>query len=508
MLIAVVVIPHHEDTTTAGSAALRAAGQADASDSGSSGGSASEPIGEAATGDQPAATSGAAAGGTTAGTDPTATSSSGATVDNTKLPNAGATARGVTAKEIVIGVASVDPSVLAPVCPKCDPGQANTGAPAQALVEAWTRDHLVPVNGRAIKVVNRKVGLTADEQRSACTYFAQQLKPFLVVTGAGTSGVGVCLANQYKIPVLDPYGGYKEVNLEQNYPFIQIVAPSVPRLVRNWVYWAEDNGLLKGHKIGMVSFDDSAGTATGAALGVENTTEQAILTRDFRNVLTKRGYSIAVDAVLRDPTANDSAPHIAEMKAQGVDVVFSVLGAYTKTFQDSAGQQGFHPKYPSADLAYLFGEGQGADAVNHDEEDGNLGMAVRWWNPSRRSPPGAADNKYAQYCFDAYGAFTKKKLDTYTQDSELHLTLDICTGMEVLRTALAAAGANLTVERYLGGLQSIKNLPTSEFPSVSFAPGKYSGSDSIATAQFRKSRFQPSNDLWGFVSPWRAMYVQ
>ena len=450
------------------------------------------------------AESDAVAGAAPSGSSGRASSGTGATLDNSKLPNGGATASGVTAKEIVIGVASVDPSVLAPVCPACDPGQANSGAPAQAMVERFIRDGLLPVNGRAVKIVNRKVGLTADEQRSACVFFAQEVKPFLVLTGAGTSGVGACLAGEFKIPVLDPYGGYKESTVQRNYPLIHVVAPMVPRIMRNTVYWADEKGLLKGHKVGLISADDTQ--ATSLALGVENPSDQTSITKNFRDVLAKKGSKVEVDAVLKDINGNDAAPFVGQMKALGVDVVFSLTGSATKGFQDAAEQQGFRPRYIVPDLTYQFGEA-GAAYFNPENNDGALGISVRWWNPSRRSPPQAADNPAAQYCFEAYGAYTKKPLDTFKNSSEMSLTLDICTGMQVLMPALKAAGSNLTVERYIGGLQTIKNLQTAEYLSVTFAPGKYAGSDLLADASYTKQRHQPSNLYWATVGRWRPMFV-
>lgn len=518
LLIAIVVIPDHEDSTPSGVAALaEAAGSTAASSGGTvASGPSSAVTGDTTTpvapGDGAGATAGSPSGGTVSrGAAPTTaapaarggTDAKAAAVDNTKLPNGGATARGVTATEIKIGFGSIDPSVLAPICPACDPGQAKDGAPAEALIRAWTRDGLLPVNGRTIKPFNRIIGLTADQQRSACTYFAQEVKPFLVVAGAGTGGTGVCAASEYKIPVVDAYGGYKDTTLKQNYPLIHIVAPSASRILRNLVSWAEENGMLRGQTIGMYSYDDAVNA--NAAFGVENIVDQASLTKDFRQLLAQKGYKLAVDFVANQ---GQEAAGVLRMKTANVTSAFVFSGM--ADFQQQSREQGFRPKFPVADLGYSLGEAVASSGFDPETMNGQIAMAVRqepksWAARKPATPDGT--NKTFSYCLKAYTDFTKRTLDTFSNGSELSLMADICAALEVVRAALQAAGPNLTVERFIAGIQTIKNMETSEYPSVSFGPGRYAGSDSIATFKYNKDRWQPSNDLFRIVTPWRPMYV-
>ena len=515
LLVAVIAIPDHEDTKPQGVEAL--AGGVESA--GSESGDVIDPIGADGTpgvgGERTSSggRSGSATSGPARSTSSTGKGGGGqgaggqtqAAADNASLPNGGATARGVTADEITIGLAAVDPSVLAPICPACDPGPAKEGVAGPALVAAWQRDGKLPVNGRTIKVIPRSVGLTADEQRSACAYFAHEVEVFAVLAGAGTGGMGVCLANEFGIPVLDSYGGYRDTTLEQNYPLIHTIAPSGSRILKNLVHWADENGFLKGRRLGMFSSNGvSTGAATGAAFGVEGNTDQDSLNRYFRSVLKEKGYKLTVDYVGGEGSHQAAA---LEMKTNNVDVAF--LFFETADFQQTAEDQGYHPDYPVADLAYSFGEAQASSTYNPDAMDGQIGMAVRDW-PVKwvQRKPAVHPEPSAPYCIDAYTAHTRRTLDSFDNSSEISLTTDHCTGMEVFYEAAKAAGGNLTVERWIAGLQTIRNLKTPEYVSVTFEPGSYTGSNFVSTYQYAKNRWQPSNELMQRMTDWRPMWVK
>jgi hypothetical protein len=200
---------------------------------------------------------------------------------------------------------------------------------------------------------------------------------------------------------------------------------------------------------------------------------------------------------------------VQRFRAAGVTVALVLGGFLTEPagFQQQAEAQGYRPKYPIAQAFVEMVDPVADVAYNLDAQDGNIGLRTQSWEWTQRKPARFANNATAQYCIDAYSKKTGQELDVYEHDAQLNQLLSACAALEVARQAIVNAGPNLTQETFLRGLYQIRNMETSECPTSSFGPGKYSGQDSFAMAQFKKARWQPENNLWHTVTPWRPWFV-
>jgi hypothetical protein len=415
---------------------------------------------------------------------------------NASLPNGGATAPGVTADSIKLGVVDLDSSDLAPVCPRCDNGPSKKGGAVLGLIQAWTRDGLLPVNGRTITPEFRVSTVTSPEgQRNACVAQAQQIKPFLVVSGPGTGGAALCMSDEFKMQVISSGGLTDETVLKRVAPRWIEVGPSTQRLLRNYARWADQNGLLRGHKVGIYSFETDAGNAMVDA---------------FRQELQTMGVGTAIDMRASGTqglgsTSGSDPVAVQRFRAAGVDVAFLFTSALG--FQNAAEAQAYRPKYPLVDTGYNFTDAVADIFVNPSAMDGNVGYTPKYWVWSKRNPATLAGNNTGAYCIKAYSEYTHRTLDVFTNDAELRYILDVCSSMDVIRKSLELAGPNLTQQSFIQGLFQIRNMETSLFTSDTFGPTKLWGGDTAASAQFKKARWQPSNDYWQVTSPYRAYYV-
>lgn len=450
-------------------------------------GSASAGSGAVATGSAAGAAGGAGA-----------TATAGSTGSSGPLPNGGATFRGVTANKIVIGMANLDSSTMGAACPRCGNGAGADGAAADALVAAWHRDHLLPVNGRDFDVVNVKYNvLNSEDERSACLEMAQQVHPFLVGGVSMAGGLDQCLAEQNHLLTIDGQQSGDEAYLAQAAPYAWQIQPSEDRVWRNFAPWADRHNLLKGQVLGMYSPDDSVQGYAGV---------QEDLNRSFRAQLHRLGYKLAVDMTYGQ--APDDALAVERFRSAGVTVAF-IFGLLTEPsgFQTVAVQQGYYPKYPIAEVQNETTDAVADVTYNANAEDGNLAMKTQFFDWSARSPATPLNNAAASYCVNAYSAYTHRTLDVYNNDAELHYLLEICSVLSVARQAILNAGPDLTQSSFVAALEQIHGMQTAYEPVLSFSATKHDGGDEFADAQFNKNRWQPTNDYWKSITPWMPFYL-
>jgi hypothetical protein len=411
--------------------------------------------------------------------------------------NGGATFRGVTATKVKLGFANLDSGPMAPVCPRCGNGAGADGAAANALVEAWRRDKVLPIYGRDFEIVNRKYNiLSAEDARNACVQLAQQDKPF-AVGGVSMRTFAPCLAREFKLMTIDGQQAGYESDLRSMAPRLYQIQPTADRVWRNFPVWADKQNLLKGQVLGMYSPSDSAQGAAGI---------QEALSGSFRAMLTKLGYKLAVD--MQYETVNSDPVAVQRFRAAGVTVAF-VFGLLTEPngFQSAAEKIGYRPKYPIAEVQNETTDAVADVTYNPDAQDGNLAMKTQFFDFAARRPAKPLNNAKAEYCLRAYEAYTHRTIDAYDNDAEIHYMLEICSVLDVMREAMVKAGPNLTEQSFLQGLYQVRGMQTAYELSVTYGPSKFGGGDLFATARFNKGRVQPSNDYFGNVTGWGPYFV-
>jgi hypothetical protein len=419
--------------------------------------------------------------------------------------NGGATASGVTATAINLGIVGGDSTGITPACPRCGQGgQATDEALVTGLIAQWHKQGKLPVYGRDLAPLFQEANdldATGASETSACQNVVAK-KPFVALTGTGAGGADSCLAQQFRIPTLDASGGVAKADVQAAYPYLWEVGPSAETALANFAHWADQQGLLKGQVLGLFA------PADGSTYG----NIQEILNASFVVELKKLGYHLTVDYQWSGTGQSDDAVAVQKMKAAGVTVVFVTTG-FTEPagFQNQAEQIGYRPKYPAGGYASSSFTDSTADlAWNANAEDGNRLFATSWWGPwSSRSPATATGNQDVQDCLDAYESGSHTTLDVYNDDAKILYLLAECSDMEVILQAIRNAGPTLTQATFIRGIEAIRNMQTPMFWSVSFGPQKLEGSDDWQSAQFNRNKWQPSNDYinrFGNPQPWWVTY--
>lgn len=449
----------------------------------------------------PDATTGVSAAGGTATTAPGARPAAGAPAaagptSFSAVPaggNGGATAQGVTEKAIKLTHLSGDSASVGAVCPRCGNDKSGSeGGAVKALLAAWRRDGKLPIYGRDLEPTIRSFELlSAEAARNSCVQAVQVDKPFAVISGIGQF-TGDCVAREFKKLYISGQS-VGDDDLLQSAPRIVQVYPTRSKVWRNYVEWLDRKGLLKGQVLGMYS---PADTSTSSV--------QDSLTKSFRQGLTAKGYKLAVDMTY-DLAQSASTDTVAVQRFMGEKVTVAfIFGVLTEPsgFQNRAEALGYRPKYPVAETGNETTDAVADIAYNAEAQNRNMGLKTERWEWAVRRPATPAGNETAVYCLKAYQDFYKRQLDVFDHDAEIHTIQHDCSVLEVLRQALINAGPNLTERSFFEGLYKVKNYETSDMARVSYAPGKHAGSDVFADTEFRKERFQPSNNYWGTITPW------
>ena len=503
ILVAALVIPSHTNPGSAvGGTAGAGTGHASAA-SGSGTGGASSTTGSTT----PGASAPLAAGGSglttptgAASGAPGATHGSVATaaspVKSGAGSNSGASAQGVTANSIALGVLGGSSTTIGSACTRCnDGGQATDEAVIKGLIALWNKQGKLPVYGRNLVpyfAEANDLDATGVSFQSACEQLGGD-KVFAAVTGFGIGG-NDCLGQTYHIFDYDSSGQASLGTDKANGNYFWEVGADLEQSLTAWADWANMEGLLKGHTLGLFAPNDEADSGF-----------QELLNATFITQLAKLGYHLAVDYAYGTSSASDDPVAVEKMKAAGVNVVF-VFGSLTEPagFQNQANQLGFHPTYPIVDAGdNAFDDSLASVSYNANDENGDLGLGERYWAWSSRSPAVPSGNQAAADCINAYEQQTGTTLDVYNNDSYIRYILDECSSMDVILQALEITGPDLTSQHYVSAMEQIRNLQTAEYESVSFTNGPQTSGDNLwQSEQFNTNRWQPSNNLWGPIGAW------
>lgn len=413
--------------------------------------------------------------------------------------------QGVTDDTIKVGFIDLDSSDLASICPRCGNGEATKGGATQGLIKAWLRDGKLPVHGRTIEPVFRRVGVLATEQRrAACVDMAQRVKPFVVVPVWIGPDVTECLAREFGMLTVDGQLGGDEQLLARS-PNMYFVGFPAERMIRNYVHWAHEKGLFKGQTLGLYT--------------VNVPSIQETLNRSLRPELKRLGYELKVDMARQ----GDQTDAVAVQRFQSAGVTTVIFGlavslsdiagavgyiGASQGFQAQAEAQGYRPKYPIWDFGVAMEDAVADILWKPEQMDGNFAFSPAWYDFAQRRPATPRNNETAKYCYKSYQEFTGKPLDTYDNTAEVQYVNGACAVVEVLRQAFDNAGPNLTKETFVAGLNEISGFETTRYPSVTFGPNRRAGADMWTTFQFRKDRWPDTNLVWGPVEGFRPFWDQ
>lgn len=420
-----------------------------------------------------------AVGTATAG--PTAPGAGGTTAPGATSPTTGGAApppalkagpigntRGVTATKIKIGVALPDLSAFAAISENFDVG--DTREQMEAILDGWKRDGLLPVHGRTIEFVYREFDiLSSQEEIAACQDFIEEEKVFAVVAGRFFEDGAECVTVRFKTPLVT-IDSALQATYQRGAPYFFTIRPSLERLFKNWVRWADIGGHLKGKRIGLF---------------YETENEDAVEV-GIKKELARRGYKITEEVGAAGAGIGTSQDQVAVRRFQDADVNLVMLvvgGTSANNFMTFAESQDYHPTYIDTDVGEHTTDAA-TSIYPENQYDKTFAMTTTRIGEVRagfRLP--AATTK----CVSNYERFSGKEIGPSTPETaEYNNTVVSCDMANAMFRGIQLAGRGLGHLSLVRALESVSNLPLAAHGDLTFTPGRHHGISAERTVQWAR----------------------
>jgi hypothetical protein len=390
------------------------------------------------------------------------TGASGASGANT------ASAKGVTADTIKLGLSYPDLAALAKTgLIKVDNGDYQKIG--QVLVDDINKNG--GVNGRKIELSFAPYSvLQATAQTAACVKLTEDEKVFMIL-GGFIGDNNLCAIQQHQTPVIFGYGaGFNNIILgKAKAPFTTFEA-SDERSTGALVKILNDAGDLKGKTIGIY------GTLSASKPLIDLTKKD----------LEAAGLTVK-DTAINDVDASDSAAFNAQdkvignrFKDEGIDTVFVQVTVPPGTNWDAVG---FHPTMYSPQTSLIT---SGSFTNGYSKFPLVAGLQATGNTQTN------LDTAAMKHCTDVWMAATGQTVLTQEEETKNSKSTGFaamsttCAALQMFVAGAKAAGANLTPDTWLKGLEGVGKIELAAAPQASFAPNKPDGQDSFQLMQYNK----------------------
>lgn len=354
---------------------------------------------------------------------------------------------------------------------------------AAAVLQAWRRDGLMPLNGTDIELVYGKYNiLNSDDKLGLCTRFAQDEEVFAVIAGRDFQVGAECLAARFGIPVIDSSGLADSV-YQRTTPWLFTIRASESQVLDAFVAWADAMGALEGRRIG-VFWDDRS--------------EEAIDV--FKEALAEIGQEVASDLPSDGEGIGSPQDQIVVPRFTADDVDLAVMLVSTSSvtnFLASAESQNYAPE-----LLWLEWANQLTDvstqAYPQALVDGTLAMTM-----SRLGSIAAGEPlpDIAVSCIENFETFSGEDVALVSPESgKTNNTLFTCDLMSVLYEGLRNAGDEPTAESFVASLETIEEFPLALWGSLTFSPDDHAGVEEVRTVQWRTAC-----ECWTALDPFQDL---
>lgn len=393
----------------------------------------------------------------------------------------GASIRGVTDDSVKIGFTFFNVGIYG-VVPQYDVGPGPEKM--QAVIDRWKREGRDVVHGRKIDLVYTEFSITDEAtQRAACLALVDDHKVFAVAAPAGVYAGTECITKEKKTPLVQTAstGGTADAVRTQA-PYFFMVAPDRSQTSRNWAHWAHQRGLLEGKTMGFYLSEEEAQEVE----------------ENFIAELEHLGYGDQIEVILTAGDDDEVGPEdtvaVNQFRTNGVDLAVLLLnGLRMENFMNQAESQAYRPTYIASDMG-----------VNTDD------------TKTKTFPPGQWEGTYAMTSMN-YGQFgatlsgeAKICMEDYQRQgrnptygsAEFNYALMACHSLELVWQALDHAGPDLSVPRYIAGMEAIQGYAGAFNPATNFSASDHTGSDSQRTLQW-----STSCQCWQPVTPFQPFYV-
>jgi len=375
------------------------------------------------------------------------------------------TAPGEVRQTLRIGFAYEDVGAFAVLNDKFSLGDPELQA--AAVLEAWRRDGLLPINGIDLEFVYVKFNqLSSEDQLGACTQLAQDEDVFAVIASRDFQVGSQCLAERYGIPVIDS-SGQAASDYQRGAPWLFTVRADQSQVMQAFVAWADKKGAFDGKRIGLY-WDTRSEEAHDA----------------FVTALADIGIEIASD--LPSDGEGIGSPQdaivVQRFVADGADLAILMVGTSSVTnFLASAEQQGYSP-------ALLFPEwANQLQDVSTQSFPQSLVDGAEAMTMSRVGEVAAGFdlNPQAVTCVDNYEAYSGEDVALVSPESgETGQTLFTCDLMALLYEGLRNAGDDPTRESFVAALEMITDFPLAAWGNVTFSADDHAGVDQVRTIRW------------------------
>jgi ABC-type branched-subunit amino acid transport system substrate-binding protein len=396
-------------------------------------------------------------------------------------PRASADAPTAAGAPIRIGVGVPSLGALAALGPNYDFGDPR--AHMAALLAAWKRAGLVPVNGHDVEFVYRTYSIvSADEQKAACAGWVKDDRVFAVFA-LQYFFADACPAVQHDVPFVTA-SDYEQSLMDRGAPYLFTLSSTTDRILRNWAHWADGAGLLRGKRIGL--YYRGTNTAVPA----------------LKQELAKLGATV-VEEVTTDNDATGSAQEgiaVQRFRASRVDVAWLVVSAINQTnFMQQAQAQGYRPAYLAADL-FSSTTDTATGTYPPDQYEGTGAMTVTRLGEIRAGIPPTSS---ARFCVDAYARASGREVVYEERPAEWYLLQQNCDTASVVLEGLRLAGPGPSRDAFVAGLERLVVTNLGVYSDVSFRRGKHDGTD-----QQRTLRWSRRCTCWRAEGAFAPMWVQ
>ncbi len=494
VLLAALLVPERDEVLASGPGSELGGDGASSSDGGAVSGGDSAPTSgvEGAVGGDSGATSptgGGATGGTSTGSvagagSPGAPGAPGG--GGSSAAAGGATAPGVTASSITIGFGLPDLSAIGALGPGYD--QGNPKQHVEGILRQLRAEGRLPVHGRDIKAVFSSYNiLSADAQRATCETFGLDNVVFAVVAIHDFGTGNECTAREFKLPTFTSDGNSDAVYARAA-PNLFTMQMSSDRLFRNFVAWADRDGLLTGKRIGVYYPSDPA---------LAQVVRESIIAP-----LKARGRTVVSEVQTADQNTGGPTDAVAVQRfsSDRVDTAILVVSAIAKTnFFNQAQAQGFHPRYLENDAGFSTTD-TATSTYPKDHFDGTPAFTgLRFGEPNSGLPEPAE----AQWCRAAIKKQTGNDIPRQGRDAEYIAANQACDEILTVLHGLEQAGPALTRDSFIRGVETIRDKPAGIHGNLTFTPQRHDG-----TGTWRRIDWTKSCSCWKVKSNLSPLLVR
>jgi ABC-type branched-subunit amino acid transport system substrate-binding protein len=403
--------------------------------------------------------------------------------------------RGVTQDAIEIVVMGVAPDFLS------DAGASYDGRPLDEISAPFVDEINAEggINGRRLDVRYVEFDPTnADSIQAGCIEATEDNRPFAVVTGGfGLYGDGeVCVAD-HETPLLTGNNSSDHTLYERDAGWVRQTTMSKDRVLRNWVDWLLEAGLLDADtRLGLVYTDVPEDRPL-----VEDVMLPYLEERGVTDVEVAVSSLDSIDGLM----ANVQRAATRFQRSQ-VDLVLPVQGLLQfSLFLDAAEAIGYRPAYAASDFGGASGDG--TFFYPPEQWEGVTGITSQLTGAATLD--GVPDTPAAQECAEVWtGAGLTFTPDADDPDlpnkQEVDLMLAMCQQLALFTDVARRAGDDPTRESFLEAFDDTGTWThrVTLTPSLTFEPDKYDGADEYAVVRWQ-SECRPDEGCYRRVEPFR-----